>query len=81
MLKKNKIKIGKKTKIQFVMDRPGHYERYSLNSNRIKREIKWKYKTRIDVGLLKTIDWYSKNLNFFKKIAKKNIIKRLGLNI
>ena len=81
IFKKNKIKIGKKTKVQFVKDRPGHDERYSLNSTKIKKEIKWKSKTSIISGLEKTVLWYYKNLTFFKKISKSNITKRLGLNI
>jgi len=63
------------------MDRPGHDERYSLDSRKIVSKIKWKHKTRIDYGLYKTMTWYTKNLNFFKRISKKNITKRLGLNI
>jgi dTDP-glucose 4,6-dehydratase len=35
-----KIKIGKKVKIKFVKDRPGHDFRYALNSNKIKRKFK-----------------------------------------
>ena len=68
--KKNKIKISNKNKIQFVADRPGHEKRYAVNSNKIKREIKWKNKTSISSGLLQTFIWYSKNLNFFKKILE-----------
>ena len=79
--KKNKIKLTINSKIMFVVDRPGHDERYALNSNRIKREIGWKYKTPILSGLSKTINWYSKNLNFFKKISKRNITKRLGIKV
>ena len=79
--KKNKIKIGKKIKINFVMDRPGHDVRYALNSSKVRKEIKWKHKTNVNNGLSKTIEWYSKNLNFFKKIAKKNITKRLGIKV
>ena len=79
--KKNKIKISKKTKINFVMDRPGHDVRYALNSSKVRKEIKWKHKTNVNNGLSKTIEWYSKNLNFFKKIAKKNITKRLGIKV
>ena len=79
--KKNKIKIGKKTKINFVRDRPGHDVRYALNSSKVRKEIKWKHKTNVNNGLSKTIEWYLKNLNFFKKIAKKNIIKRLGIKV
>jgi len=79
--KKNKIKIGNKNKIQFVVDRPGHDKRYAINSNKIKREIKWKKKTSISSGLLQTFIWYSKNFDFFKKISRKNITKRFGLKI
>jgi len=79
--KKNKIKISNKNKIRFVIDRPGHDKRYAVNSNKIKRKIKWKNKTSISSGLLQTFIWYSKNLNFFKKISSKNITKRFGLKI
>ena len=79
--KKSRIKVTKKNKIKFVMDRPGHDERYALNSTRIRLEIKWKHRTPVSKGLSKTINWYSKNLNFFKKISKRNITKRLGLKV
>ena len=79
--KKNKIKLSDKTKIKFVIDRPGHDERYALDSNKLKREIRWKHKTTISIGLSKTINWYLKNLNFYKKISKRNITKRLGLKV
>jgi len=79
--KNNKIKLSDKTKIKFVMDRPGHDERYALDSTKIKREIRWKHKTTISIGLSKTINWYLKNLNFYKKISKRNIAKRLGLKV
>ena len=71
----------KKTKIVFVKDRPGHDERYALNSKLIKKKIKWKHKISISYGLLKTLVWYSKNYNYFKRITKKNITKRLGLKL
>ena len=67
--------------ISFVSDRPGHDKRYAVNSNKIKRETKWKNKTSISSGLLQTFLWYSKNLNFFKKISRKNITKRFGLKV
>ena len=70
-----------KSKIVFVKDRPGHDERYALNSKLIKKEIKWKHKISISNGLLKTLAWYSKNYNYFKRISKKNITKRLGLKL
>ena len=35
-ISKTKIKLGKKVKITFIKDRPGHDIRYALNSNKIK---------------------------------------------
>ena len=40
------IKLGKKVKINFVKDRPGHDIRYALNSNKIKK-IKMVSKNKI----------------------------------
>ena len=38
--------IGKKVKILFVKDRPGHDVRYALNSNKIKNKLGWKPKNK-----------------------------------
>ena len=79
--KKNRISIGKKTKIKFVKDRPGHDKRYAINSNKIRRELNWKHKTSLSQGLNKTFNWYLGNKKFFKQISRKNINKRFGLKI
>ena len=78
---KTKIKIGKNVKIKFVRDRPGHDIRYALNSNKLIKELKWKPKTSFETGLIKTFDWYLNNVNYFSFLNKKDIIKRIGLNI
>jgi len=75
---KKYIKLGKKVKIKFVKDRPGHDLRYALNSNKIKRKLKWKSNTKIIDGLNKTFLWYYNNQNYFKNLKKKDILKRLG---
>ena len=77
--KNKKIKIGKNVKIKFVKDRPGHDFRYALNSKKIQRELKWKPKTNLSVGVSKTVDWYLKNQKFFNSISKKFFTKRLGI--
>ncbi len=79
--KQNKTNIGKKTKIHFVKDRPGHDVRYALDSKKIKKKLNWKSKTSLSKGLFKTFEWYKNNLNYFKSISKKNIHRRLGLKI
>ena len=71
-------KIGKKVKIIFVKDRPGHDIRYALNSNKIKLKLGWKPKTNFRQGIKLTFDWYFKNKKYFKSLSKKDIIKRLG---
>ena len=74
-----KIKIGKKVKITFVKDRPGHDFRYALNSQKIRAKLKWRPKVNFEKGLKETIKWYLINKLFVKKILKKNYNKRLGL--
>ena len=72
------IKLGKKVKINFVKDRPGHDIRYALNSNKIKRELKWFPKTEFSKGIKLTLKWYLKNKSYFNSFSKKDIINRLG---
>ena len=76
--KNNKIKLGENVKLKLVKDRPGHDFRYALNSKKIYRKIRWKPRTSINVGLLKTFNWYNDNKKYFSKIKKK-IDRRLGL--
>ena len=77
---KNKsIKIGKKVKIKFVKDRPGHDFRYALNSKKIINKLKWRTKIPFNKGLSRTFDWYLKNKTFFNSVSKKLYINRLGL--
>ena len=46
--------------IEFVADRPGHDLRYSLDSSKIRKSLKWAEKTTFQEGLEKTIEWYAK---------------------
>ena len=71
-----KIKIGKKVKIIFVKDRPGHDFRYALNSSKIRKALKWKPKINLNQGITKTVDWYIKNQKYFEKINEKNFSHR-----
>ena len=72
------IKLGKKVKINFVKDRPGHDIRYALNSNKIKKELKWHPKTNFSKGIQLTLNWYLKNKTYYKSLSKKDILNRLG---
>ena len=81
IVKKKKISIGKKVKIRFVKDRPGHDLKYSLNSFKIKKKLKWKPKKTFNKGLEDTVDWYLNNTKFFNYFSKKIFFKRLGLKL
>ncbi len=80
ILKRKSIHLGKKSKIKFVTDRPGHDFRYALDSKKIRKELKWKSKINLDQGLFSTFEWYLNNMDFFTSISKKLYNKRLGLN-
>jgi dTDP-glucose 4,6-dehydratase len=75
---KKLIKLGNNVKINFVKDRPGHDIRYALNSNKIKKKLGWKPKTKFSEGIKLTIDWYFKNKSYYKTLSKKDITSRLG---
>ena len=68
----------KKIKIIFVKDRPGHDFRYALNSNKIRKRLKWTPSVNLNNGITLTLEWYLNNLKYFKTIKKK-YVKRLGL--
>ena len=78
--KQMKIKIGKKTKIKYVKDRPGHDFRYALNSDKIFKNLRWKSKINLEDGLKETIEWYLQNKKFLSRLSK-NYEKRLGLKV
>ena len=77
MAKKN-MNNNCKSKIVFVKDRPGHDVRYALDSNKIKKNLKWKPKTSFKKGILDTFNWYLDNKSYYKSLSKKDIVKRLG---
>ena len=49
--------------MKYVKDRPGHDFRYSLDSKKIKKELKWEPKYNFEDGIKETILWYVNNKN------------------
>ena len=76
---KKNINLGKKVKITFVKDRPGHDKRYALNSNKMISNLKWKPKIDLAKGLNLTFNWYLNNLQYYRSIKMKEATKRIGL--
>ena len=55
--------MGKdKTAYEHVNDRPGHDQRYAIDSTKLQTQLGWKPKyTDLRAGLQATIDWYQQN--------------------
>tara|TARA_B100000212_G_C27383905_1_gene538291 strand:+ start:4573 stop:5661 length:1089 start_codon:yes stop_codon:yes gene_type:complete len=67
--------------VKLVKDRPGHDQRYSINSNKFSSEIGWQPKTKLSEGIKFTVNWYIDNDKWWREIDKKAIYKgeRLGM--
>jgi len=59
--------------LERVEDRPGHDLRYSLDSSKI-RELGWKPKQSFEEGLRDTVEWYSKNEQWWMPLADENTL-------
>lgn len=59
--------------IEFVKDRLGHDFRYSLNTNKIEKELNWKAQIHFEEGIEKTVKWYLDNMPWIEN--KMNIIR------
>ena len=56
--------------ITFVKDRAGHDFRYSININKIKREINWNARISFDEGLQQTVYWYIEHRDWLEEKVK-----------
>ena len=55
--------------ITFVKDRPGHDFRYDMNISKIKSELNWTPKHKLEVGLELTVKWYLQNKDWIEKVT------------
>jgi len=51
--------------LEFVKDRPGHDFRYAIDNTKIKEHIGWNPSISFEDGILRTIDWYLDNQDWF----------------
>ena len=55
--------------IHLTKDRPGHDFRYSLNSKKIRKELRWKPEYNFEKGLEFTIKWYLDNSQWWRNTS------------
>jgi len=67
--------------ITYVSDRPGHDLRYAIDASKIENELGWIPKETFDSGILKTIQWYLSNEDWWSAIQDGSYRgERLGLD-
>lgn len=54
--------------IKYVTDRPGHDRRYAIDPTKMEKELGWKPEYTFDTGIVKTIQWYLENQDWWKHI-------------
>ncbi|MBA4223424.1 MAG: dTDP-glucose 4,6-dehydratase [Methylobacterium sp.] len=54
--------------IRFVADRPGHDQRYAIDSSKIERELGWRPQESFESGLRNTVQWYLENRDWWGRI-------------
>ena len=66
--------------IEYVNDRLGHDFRYSINSSKIREKLNWEPNYTFNQGLMKTVKWYLKNIDWCEKIQNRSLYQgeRLG---
>lgn len=68
--------------ITFVMDRPGHDARYSIDPSRIRKELGWRPSVTLEEGLEKTLRWYLENHGWWlSTLNRSRIGQRLGTKL
>jgi len=66
--------------ITFVKDRPGHDQRYAIDSSKIQSALNWKPQETFESGLRKTVQWYLDNQIWSQRVSDGSYRReRLGL--
>ncbi|TFZ81314.1 dTDP-glucose 4,6-dehydratase [Candidatus Macondimonas diazotrophica] len=57
--------------ITFVTDRAGHDRRYAIDAKKIRDELGYKPSVDFEQGLVKTVDWYLENQDWWQPLLPK----------
>lgn len=61
--------------ITYVSDRPGHDERYAIDSTKLQRELGWEPSLQFDEGIEKTVRWYLDNSEWLDNVTSGDYMK------
>jgi len=60
--------LSHRQQIRFVNDRPGHDQRYAIDSSKLQTELGWRPSRDFEAGLAQTVDWYLANQDWWQAI-------------
>ena len=55
--------------ITFVQDRPGHDRRYAIDAAKLRHELGWQPRRRLEAGLRATAEWYLANMPWVRAVT------------
>ncbi len=56
--------------IDFVADRPGHDQRYAVDSSKIHEQLGWRPAVEFAIGLEETVGWYAANRSWASEVTQ-----------
>lgn len=64
---------------KFVPDRPGHDQRYSIDSSLAAKDLGWRPRRSFETGLRETVAWYLQHRDWCEAVHDEKSRERLGL--
>ena len=58
--------------ITYVQDRPGHDYRYAIDTKKIKNDLHWQPKWKLNDGIKNTIKWYLDNNDWLNSLSERD---------
>ena len=66
--------------ITYVKDRPGHDQRYAIDTTKIERDLGWTPEVAFDEGMRRTVQWYLDNAGWVNGVTSGEYRKWLDTN-
>ena len=70
-LRPNSPHVPHESLIKFVVDRPGHDQRYAIDASKIEKELGWKPSVTLEEGLRQTVEWYLNNREWWQALLER----------
>jgi dTDP-glucose 4,6-dehydratase len=61
--------VSYRQQIRFVKDRPGHDQRYAIDSTKLQTTLQWQPEETFATGLRKTVQWYLENRVWSQRVC------------